>query len=316
MSVTEMASTGLRLLQQGLRVSTCARIIAQLAREQLNGSAHWRRVVLQPLLNYDFFSHLYRANRPDFATWHSNHAAHYMHHYWRAWNDSGFLTSGPSDEKQKFGEAVPLGYKICDELLGRFLNLAADRVVLIVCSSMGQQPFVNAAYRDGKVIVRFRDITDFLRRIGGEGVTEIVPTMVPQINVRVPDAQRRADIATRLRAVVRIWDGNQDGALSVEETGDVLTLTPLGLSASSKGVFYQLHPGSAEAPLPLHELFVADAPTVKQGMHHERGLLIAYGPGIPRGVSLPACTNLDIAPTVLATLGIQVPPAMSGRSLF
>jgi hypothetical protein len=316
MSVAALAATGLRLLGMGLSLRTCALALAQLARERVDGSNYWRRVALQPLLNFDFFSHLYRRERPAFSTWHSNHAAHYMHHYWRAWNDAGFLTPGPEDEKRRYGEAVPLGYKVCDQLLGRFIGLAAGRAVLVVCSSMGQQPFVNAAYRDGKVIVRFRDVRAFLERLGATGVTEIVPTMIPQVNVRVPDAGQRAALAQRLMDVVRLSPHGREKALSVQQTGEILTVTPFGLNCSPKDVRYQLGGELSDVTYELADIFAADAPTVKQGMHHERGLFIAHGPGVPRGAQLPECTNLDIAPTVLSLLGVEVPSVMNGRSML
>jgi arylsulfatase A-like enzyme len=40
-----------------------------------------------------------------------------------------------------------------------------------------------------------------------------------------------------------------------------------------------------------------------------------YGPGIERGVFIEGVTDLDIAPTALALMGIAVPEAMQGRVL-
>jgi arylsulfatase A-like enzyme len=309
-----MAGSGLALLRLGLRLRTCAQVAWQLVRERFDRNAYWRRVVLQPLVNFDFFERLYRRQRPDFATWHSNHAAHYMHHYWRAWNDQGFVTRGPPDERTRYGEVVPLGYQVCDQLLGRFLQLIDENTVLVVCSSMGQQPYVNAAYRDGKVIVRFRDVQEFVRLLGDSGITEVVPTMVPQVNLRVPDASLRAALVTRLGEITRTVGGAQERAMVVEETGEILTVTPLGLAQRATGVTYHV-PGIARE-FALDELFAMDAPTVKQGMHHPAGLFIAYGPGIAAGRELGACTNLDIAPTLLTLLGVPVPAVMRGRMLL
>jgi hypothetical protein len=313
-SLAQLMKAGLQLLQLGLKPATCARIARQLVRERVDPHASWRRVMLQPLVNYDFFAALYRRQRPDFATWHTNHAAHFMHHYWRAWNDAGFAHGSPEEERAHFGEAVPLGYKLCDELLGRFLGLMDERTVLLVCSSMGQQPFLNAHYREGKVIVRFKDTEEFLRRIEARGVTEVVPTMVPQVNLRVPDPALRAQLMARIRGSVRVVNGEQQMGIAVEETGDILTVTPIGLSARVAGIYYRF-PG-VEQGAPLEELFAMDAPTVKQGMHHPEGLLVAYGKQIHAGRQLDACTNLDIAPTVMSLLGLPIPPAMSGRVLL
>jgi bisphosphoglycerate-independent phosphoglycerate mutase (AlkP superfamily) len=59
-----------------------------------------------------------------------------------------------------------------------------------------------------------------------------------------------------------------------------------------------------------------DAPTVKQGMHHPVGVLMAVGPGVPAGLRIRDCTNLDIAPTILGILGLQQPESMPGRALL
>jgi predicted AlkP superfamily phosphohydrolase/phosphomutase len=313
-SVFEMLKAGSQLLRLGLRPATCARIASQLARERANRRAAWRRVMLQPLVNYDFFAELYRRQRPTFATWHTNHAAHYMHHYWRAWSDSGFLSKGPEDERAVYGEAVPLGYKLCDELLGRFLGLIDKDTVLVLCSSMGQQPFVNAAYREGKAIVRFKNIQRFLQQIDAEGVTETVPTMVPQVNLRVPDPILRTKLAARIREIVRTVDGKAQKGIVAEETGEILTVTPLSLSERASNVTYKI-PG-VENLCRLEDLFAMDAPTVKQGMHHPNGLFIAYGKGVPEGLQLGTCTNLDIAPTLLSLLGVPIPKVMNGRVLL
>ncbi len=65
------------------------------------------------------------------------------------------------------------GYRLCDELLGRFMRLLDDSTVLVVASSMGQQPFVSDRYRDGKIVVRFRDIDSLLDMLGRDGIDEV-----------------------------------------------------------------------------------------------------------------------------------------------
>jgi hypothetical protein len=50
-------------------------------------------------------------------------------------------------------------------------------------------------------------------------------------------------------------------------------------------------------------------------MHHIDGLLAFYGAGVRRGVKLPDCTNLDVAPTLLALMDVPVPAVMEGGVL-
>jgi hypothetical protein len=313
--LVENLRTGAKLLGMGLRPSTCVRIASQLARERMAPHSRWRRVSLQPQLNFDFFAKLYRTNRPDFATWHSNHAAHYMHHYWRAWDDSGFPVKSTPEERDRYGEAVPSGYRLCDELLGRAMDLLDDNTVLAVASSMGQQPYVSDKYQEGKIVVRVRNMDRLLEILGREGIGEVVPTMVPQWNLHVADAERRAALMRHIEAVRRVAPGVDEAAFAISETGDCLTLTPLGLARKVDGLRY-VFPATArrpEASVPMDELFACDTPTVKQGMHHIDGLFALYGAGIRPGVHLPGCTNLDVAPTMLSLMGLGVPPVMTGR---
>ncbi|MEO5883678.1 MAG: hypothetical protein ABIQ06_14775 [Caldimonas sp.] len=308
---------GVKLLGLGLRASTCVRAALQLAHERFAPHLRWRRASLQPLLNFDVFEKLYRTQRPDFATWHSNHAAHYMHHYWRAWDDSEFAVKSPPVERQQYGDAVPFGYRICDELLGRAFALIDDDTVLVVASSMGQQPYASEKYLEGKIVVRLKRIEALLELIGGHGVQEATPTMVPQWNLVIPEATRRLSIRRQLEGVRRLVGGVAEAGFAVSEVGTTLTITPLGLPRLTTGIQYVFPATSdlAESRHELEELFATDTPTVKQGMHHVDGILAFFGKRIKCGVHLAPCSNLDVAPTMLQMMGLDPPKVMEGRVL-
>jgi len=312
----DTAKLGLELLGLGLSPQTVARIAFQLGRERVDSSTYWRRVVLQPYVNYDVFDKLYRRYRPDFATWHSNHAAHFMHHYWRAWDDSKFLTRSPENEARIYGAAVPFGYEVADDLLAKFLKLAGPETIVIMATSMGQQPYVAEQFKEGRIVVRFKDVRKLLDFMGIDGVTELVPTMVPQWNVRIPDATKRVRACSLLEKAY-VTGNVRPRAFSVEETGEVLTLTPGGLDKANPALryFFPDVPNADPKGHELGELFVCDVPTAKQGMHHPTGALLVTGPGIARGRHLEGVTNLDLLPTMLSLLGVPVPATLPGRVL-
>src|SRR5262249_24826769 len=140
--------------------------------------------------------------------------------------------------------------------------------------------------------------------------------MAPQVNVRIPDAAERARVHGLLqRAEAR--GGTRPEAFAVSENGELLTVTPLGQARIDGGLRYHFagSPGDRREGLALDELFVADTPTPKQGMHDPKGLLAFWGPGIRPGVRIVDTTNLDVAPTLLTLLGVPVPSAMKGRVL-
>jgi len=100
----------------------------------------------------------------------------------------------------------------------------------------------------------------------------------------------------------------------VDESTVVLVVSDHGFEAS----------GQLPAPKPAEKLFTgpeAEAAHMRgeiavgqSGKHHIEGVLIAAGGPIRRGATLQAGL-LDIAPTVLAILGLPVPTDMEGRVL-
>lgn len=315
-SARAVVRRALELVRLGLRPSTCFALAMQIVRERLSPHARWRRVGLQPLVNLDLFEAAYRRHAPDFATFHSNHAAHYMHHYWRAHDDASFLVRATAAEKRRYGQAVTHGYEICDRILARFLRLAGDDAVVVVASSMGQKPYVTPEFAEGRLCVRFQDVRRVLEIVGADGVTCASPAMVPQWNLVVSERSKRERLR-RLFERAEARGGTRPAAFAVEERGEMLTITPLGHARIDPGLRYVFPgaPGAAPGGHAFDELFVVDAPTPKEGMHDPRGVLMMWGGGIRRGLRIEGTTNLDIAPTLLALLGVRRPVQMKGRVL-
>jgi hypothetical protein len=315
-NVLDMAKRAKDLFSLGLKPSTCLRVAEQLAREKLDPHAHWRRVALQPQINFDFFSALYERYQPDFATWHTGHCAHYMHHYWRAWDDSKFPHPATAEEKRHYGQAVEYGYKLADELLGRFLEMAGNDTVVAVASGLGMKPYVVDMYPEGKIGVRMKDVWQILNLLGSEGVTEAVPAMTPQWNVRIPDTAERARVKDLLQRAY-VTGGPRREAFHVEETGVLLTVTPYGMARLNGEIryFFPDAPRADPRGYAIEELFAMDTPTPKEAMHDPPSVLLLWGDGIRQGLDIPNTTDLDIAPTLLSLMGIPVPAIMKGRVL-
>ena len=123
------AKLGLKLLKLGLSASTISRIASQLTREHLNASLRWQRVALQPVVNFDFFSRLYRCYQPEFASFHTNHVAHYMHTYWKAMQPELFPQKTTEEERCNYSGTIEHGYRSADELLKRMLGLMGGNTV-------------------------------------------------------------------------------------------------------------------------------------------------------------------------------------------
>jgi predicted AlkP superfamily phosphohydrolase/phosphomutase len=315
-SLLDMIRRGKDLFDLGLKPATVARVAAQLARERFEPHTLWKRVSVQPLINYDFFSTLYKRYQPDYATWHTGHCAHYMHHYWRAWNDQGFTTPAPAEEKRKYGKAIEYGYGIADELLGRFMKLAGPDTIVVLASGLGMKPYVAELYPEGKIVVRMKDVHQILRMLGATGVTEVVPTMIPQWNIKIPSENERARVKGLFEKAY-VQGGAKPSAFSVVETGEILTVTPYGIAKREGEIryFFPDAPNAKPQGYVIDELFAVDTPTPKESMHDPAGVLLIHGRGIQPGLRIPSTTNLDIAPTLLTMMGIPVPAQMKGRVL-
>jgi hypothetical protein len=304
----------LQLFQLGLRPATVATAAAHLVRWRLQPHRQWEKVSLQPLVNLDFFERLYRRYRCDFATFHTNHAAHYMHRYWRAMDPTPFLTKPSAEELRKYGPAVEYGYRVANQLLRRLWKLADANTVVILASGLGQQPYVVEEFPEGRQVVRIRDIRQLIEICGITGRCTPLSMMAPQWNLKIPEPADRARAEQVLRTA---WVGTAENPLFAFETvGDTICLNVFtkglkGIGPESPCVF----PDAGDRRIPFGQFCAAQDATPKQGYHDPVGLVILRGAGIRRGAEIGECTNLDLAPTMLHLLGVPIPGHMKGRVL-
>jgi len=304
-----------RLIKLGLKPSTLARLAAALAKFKLQPHRVWEKVSLQPIINFDFFERLYRQHRPDFATFHSNHAAHYMHRYWRSHDPSAFLTKPSDEEIRQKGDAITFGYQVADELLAKIERLVGPNTVIMVASGLGQQPYVDERFPEGRKVLRIRDINQLIDLIGMTGRCRSLSIMAPQWTLSFPDP---ADLDTAESRLRQAWIERPDIPLfAVDRQGDTLCLNLTqrafeDYDPNRRCVF----PHQPEREHRLEDLAIASDPTRKEGWHDPVGVLLVKGPGIKSGVDLGECSNLDLAPTMLYLLNLPIPEHMKGRVLM
>ena len=304
-----IAKLGTQLLGLGLRPSTCLKVIYQLARERLSPEVRWKRVALQPAVNFDFFSRLYSNHRPQFASFHSNHVAHYQHTYWRAMQPEKFPQSTSGSDKKAYGKAIEFGYRSADKLLKRALDLCDEDTVLMVASSMGQKPFISDL-KTGKSIGQLRSIEKLIEMLGLTGKVKTLSTMSDQFNIYTDDPEILHLAKEALKSA--FIENNDRPIFDVCELEGFLTinLRPYDdLDTDSQCYF----PLIDSQPLSRYEDLVYLTGQNKSGCHDPKGMLIMHGKGIHPGRELPELNNLDIAPTLLELLGLPIPPEMKGK---
>ena len=302
---------GAKLLGLGLSAGTMARITRQLARERRRPQTRWQRVSLQPAVNFDFFSRLYRRHRPAFATFHTNHVAHYMHTYWKAMQPELFPQETSAEERQTYGGAIEHGYRAADELLRRMMSLLDDETVMVVASSMGQKPFITSL-KKGKRVGQLRSLDKLVDILGAEGRVRALSTMSDQFNLYADTPATRELVLNNLKAVY--IDSPERPMFNIDAVENSLTVTLRHYdetSEDSRCVF----PHKGDDNSFRFEDLVYGTGMVKSGCHDPVGVMMLYGPGVRSGARLNDCTNLDIAPTLLTLLGLPVPEEMTGRVL-
>jgi hypothetical protein len=309
-----MLASAWRLRKHGLNARAACAILKTLVEIKLHTERNWKKVCLQPVVNLAFFRHLYRRYRPDLATFHTNHVAHYQHRFLRAWRPDLFPDATDAEEVRRFGDAIHYGYTVADRLLGELMDLT-DRegdVVLCVLSSMGQKAFVPERY--GKVApetCRVRSIERLLALLGVAGNCEYFSAMAPQWNLRIRDGALRRRVKADLEAAR--YEPLGKSMYSALEVQDALVLTPVshhGLGAQTVCRFPTL-PGAPE--FPFDELVIQADDTRKSGCHDPVGMLAFYGRGVRATQDLGELNTLDVAPTVLSLLGAPVPAHMKGQ---
>jgi predicted AlkP superfamily phosphohydrolase/phosphomutase len=297
----------------GLRVATLARIAAFFVRGALGSAKAWEKVSMQPLINFDFFQKLWKRHQPHFATFHTNHVAHYQHRFWRSADPAPFLVPPSAREVSDFGGAIRFGYQVADELLGRVMAMVDDDTVVLVASGLSQQPYVTDEFPDGRSVLRIRDIDQVVDLLGAAGHCRAYAVMATQWNLDFDDAQS-------LQAASRAIAGATVGAQAHELFAHTIVGNTISINIRQK--LPRPIDGDADCVFPatgrsvkMRELCAEQDATTKQGYHDRPGVLIVAGPGIAAGLDIGECSTLDLAPTMLSVLGIEAPGYMTGAVL-
>ncbi len=302
------------LWRLGLKPGTLVEVASRLARMKVNRSRSWEKVSLQPLINLDFFESLYRKYRPDFATFHTNHIAHYMHRHWRAMDPASFKVRPSAEEARRYGPSIEFGYRIGDRVLRRLRGLLDDRTVLVLASGLGHQPYVDETFQAGRPVLRVKDIDQVVGLLDLTGHCTPASVMAPQWNLKVPDAARRARAES-------ILDTSFIGAPGTPLFSRITMGDTICFNINQKGLKVLdldaecVFPEKGGQRMKLGEICASQDATPKEGCHDRAGVLVMAGPGIRKGACVEECSNLDIAPTILHLMGIPIPAHMKGRVL-
>jgi hypothetical protein len=216
-------------------------------------------------------------------------------------------------EVESYSGAIAHGYRVADHLLKRAVGLLDRGTVLVVASSMGQQPYVHPRLDEGKRLMRIRSYDDFLDFLGLRGRVRVVQTMADQFVVDGASRGTLAEAAGILKSAI-VDRADQPFFYVSSEVGGSITvnLRPLPVTDASRCRFVVDGAPRETAYTRLVDVF----DHAKSGYHHPEGMVVFFGAGIGPGRLDQPITTLDLAPTMLRVLGLPVPAVMTGRDVL
>jgi len=293
----------------GLSLDTTRSIASQLLTERLTGKYRWKRATLLDKLQRDLFLHTFRKLQPNLSTFFLNSTAHFQHLYWRNMDPEPFKVKPSQDEQAEYSDAVLHGYREMDRIVGDIVSAIPPNAVIILATALSQQPCLIYEETGGKTFYRPQAFDALLRFVGVERFATIEPVMSEQFHVHF-DTESEAE-----RAAARLSGLRLDG-----EEVMFVELKKMSVFTGCK-IFNQIETPDAVLKaadgrtIPFFSLFY-QVEGLKSGMHHPAGILWIRAPGLSPAVHAQRAPLRDLAPTILAFLGIEKPRHMSGRALL
>jgi hypothetical protein len=250
-------------------------------------------------LTADVFCQLLRTVRVDFASYYYSSIDAIEHEFFKYFRPEGFPDLAP-EKIAEFGDAIPRVYEETDRALGRILRWTAPDAHLVVVSDHGQRP----VKREGAKWYRIRTskleevlgIGDDVRatNIGSEAYLR--PARGHEGYRRALDAVRSIVVASDGQPLFRIREhGTEEASVTVR--------SDLGDDEAVPVRF-------GERTLRASDLL--DGSERISGEHTDTAMILLAGPDVVAGHAIPKGTLADVAPTVLALLGLPVSREMDG----
>ncbi|TAL43219.1 MAG: hypothetical protein EPN92_10460 [Chitinophagaceae bacterium] len=298
----------MKLPDMGFRFKTAADVAGQIIDERINKWKVVRRRTYQSVIGFEIFYKQLATQKPDFATFFTNHVASSQHRYWAAAfpEDYDNLKLGREWVETYIGEIV-YTMKKADEMIGRLVKFVENNpdYSLWILSSMGQQAVeAREIYTDLFVTNGKKFMDNFML---GANAYELKPSMVPQFNVQV-HVDKRTEFEEKL-CTLRI----NGQAIHTRQKAEGFYSLDIGF------------PNLEERTIKI-ELMGQPVPLLHSGLenvkiqdrcgatayHIPQGSLLIYAPAKNlNGQDITTISTTDIAPAILRNFNIAVPEYMS-----
>ena len=295
----------------GIRPTTYAALGRQLLAERRRPAMSNRRRTYQSVLLFDIFARQLTRSQPQFSTFFTNHVASAMHRYWAAHRPEDYERLGlGQDWVETFHDEVLWATGQAADMVERLANHvdANPGSQLWIASSMGQRATMAETLETQLYLTH---PAHFLEAMGlpGKDAWQRRPAMLPQFNL-VVEAEYVEPFRDALRTV-RVggqplhFKRSDNGFFSLDfgqpnlhDRPDAVTIAGEARSIASLGL----------------EIVEIEDRSGTTAYHVPEGILAVYDPARPPAVhgSRPEVSVLEVAPTLLQTLGVE-PPAYMAR---
>ena len=306
LSGRDVARFGTFMLRHGLSPRTVSLAIRQLANERRLDTGNFARACVLDRLQWDVFRWYVRRRRPALATFFSNSTAHFQHMYWRNHEPDQFSLQPTPEEQRRYGDAVRLGYRRMDALVGEAFELADELdATLMLCTALSQQPYLLAEDSGGTYTYRPRDFRRLLAVVGVEEPGVVAPVMAGEFHVVFGSSDSAREAADRFRLAT--VDG--EPAFNVRVVGDDLfTGCRITWDLPETTDLIDADGGHHR----FHELFYRFE-TAKSGYHHPDGMWWVRT-GAHHAIEEKVPLRV-VAPTILDLLGVRIPESMEAPAV-
>ena len=299
-------------VKNGLRLETILNSVEYISQEKFNDlkyiDRNYKSHLLKLALTSDIFAYLYKNDNHDVSVYYNGAADGVAHYYWRFFEPEKF-NNVKEKEIKKYGHVLTLVYKKTDETIGKILQEVDESTTVVIFSNHGDRasphdPLNRTHYLlNTQNLLRLLDLSD-----------EVSATQVSRIDHlllnsgKMEDLIRVADLLRELEV-----EKGQQKLLNIRIDNDlkIITVTVNPQSVVDVEAFVKYR----KARVKIKDL-VERAKIPYSAVHDRDGIIIIKGPNIKNGYEIKDASLLDVAPTILAILGLQPDTAVDGKVLF
>lgn len=308
-SLSDIVQYAVKLRRIGVTWKTYLRILRYFG-ERATGhfgrheDQYWKKLVLHSELSTDVFTHLCKIFEPDFRTIHMHICDSLCHRYWMAYDGQKF--PGVDNKLVKrYKDVIPKGYMQADRAIGRILDAAGEKTNVVLVSDHGFEARPGGFNPYDLNVEKLQEVLGIQNNV-------IVARFGPGMYLNFQDD----GLMDRSVKVLRDAFSQKTGEKVFDvETFEKTIIVQKPTWEVKRDEILQEDSFIDFGECGLHkalDLYTRQN-KLMSGVHAPEGMFVLHGPDIQSDIRMDPISFYDIAPTVLALMGLPVARDMKGR---